>query len=117
VTGLAGTGTAPGTATGPARFLTQWARDPNLPPGGILVGRVLHPHLAPLLLTAAGLVLEEPSRLQHGTTLALELGVPCVVGVAGAADLLRDGQLVTIDGSTGVIVVETAADGTSRPPC
>lgn len=117
MTGLAGTGTAPGTATGPVRLITQWARDPNLPPGGILVGRVLHPHLAPLLLAAAGLVLEEPSRLQHGTALALELGLPCVVGVAGAAELLRDGQHVTIDGSTGVIVVGTAGDERPGAAC
>jgi pyruvate,water dikinase len=70
----------------------------------ILVTRILHPHLAPLLARAAGIIVEEGSLLQHATTLAREFGVPAVVGVAGAVTFFHDGDEIEMDGDTGVIV-------------
>jgi len=76
-----------------------------VPRDAILVTRILHPHLAPLLARVAGIVVEEGSLLQHATTLAREFGVPAIVGVAGAHTLLRNGDEVELDGDTGVILV------------
>lgn len=75
-----------------------------MPRDAILVTRILHPHLAPLLARAAGVVVEEGSLLQHATTLAREFGVPAIVGVTGAETLFRNGDEIEIDGDTGVIV-------------
>jgi pyruvate,water dikinase len=98
-----GRGAAPGRTTGPAWLLTGTVGD-RPPPRSILVARIVHPYEAPLLWRAAGVVVEEPSFLQHVTTLAREFGIPAVVGVTGALEWLRPGDITTIDGTTGDVI-------------
>lgn len=78
-------------------------------PGSILITRTLDPGLAPLLPGLGGLVSETGSVLSHLAILARELGVPTVVGLAGALERFPAGSVVVVDGTTGeVTVVETA---------
>jgi phosphohistidine swiveling domain-containing protein len=78
-------------------------------PGDILVTRTLDPGLAPLLPGLGGLVSETGSVLSHLAILARELGVPTVVGVAGALEEFPVGSVVVVDGTAGeVTAVETA---------
>jgi pyruvate,water dikinase len=76
----------------------------TVPAGSILVMRILHPHLAPLLSRVAGLVVEEGAILQHGTTLARECGIPAAVGIREARSLFRDGEWLEVDGYTGKVI-------------
>ena len=46
--------------------------------------------------------------MAHGPTVAREHGISAVICVRGAAQLITTGQLVTIDGAAGTVVV---ADG------
>jgi len=41
--------------------------------------------------------------LQHGALVAREYGKPCVVGIDQVMTKLHDGQMVEVDGTTGVI--------------
>ena len=43
--------------------------------------------------------------LIHGAIIAREMGIPCVNGIARAAELLADGDLVTVDGHLGIVTV------------
>jgi phosphotransferase system enzyme I (PtsI) len=54
----------------------------------------------------AGLVSEEGTRTSHAAILAHSLGIPCVMGVAGAARRIEPGAMLLLDGTTGRIVVE-----------
>ena len=103
-----GVGASPGRAVGTVRILSEASLQHEMQEDAILVTRVLHPHLAPLLARAAGVIVEEGSLLQHATTLAREFGVPAIVGVAGAVTLFSDGDEIEMDGDTGVIVVRQA---------
>jgi phosphohistidine swiveling domain-containing protein/acyl carrier protein len=98
-----GLGAAPGRATGPAHVLREAHDGLTVPAGAVLVLRVLHPHLAPLVPRAAGLVVEEGALLQHATTVAREFGVPAVVGLRDATALFRGGELLRVDGTTGEV--------------
>ena len=53
-----------------------------------------------------GLVSEEGTRTSHAAILAHSLGIPAVMGVAGAVQRVRDGQMILLDGRTGVIILE-----------
>ena len=99
---------APGTAIGVGHLLRDVAQFRSAPRGAILVAPILHPHLAPLLTRVAGIVVEEGSLLQHAATLAREFNVPAVVGLVGATAIFDDGDVIEIDGNTGVVV--------GRPP-
>jgi pyruvate,water dikinase len=75
----------------------------SVPAGSILVLRILHPHLAPLLPRVAGIVVEEGAILQHATTLARECGIPAAVGIRNARSLFKNGDLLDVDGYTGKV--------------
>ena len=100
-----GRGASPGRAAGPAHHGPLPA-----PPGSVLVVTTLDPGLAPYLENLAGLVAETGNALSHLAILTRELGVPCVVGYAGAVERFPAGTPISVDGSTGeVTALERAA--------
>jgi len=101
---LTGMAAAPGTATGLARVIRDPA-DAYLEPGEILVAPTTDPGWTPLFLTAGGLVTEIGAPLAHGPTVAREYGIPAVVRVRDATRLIRTGQVITVDGATGTVLL------------
>jgi len=99
-----GLGAAPGRASGRAYVIRSAEDVMAVPAGSILVMRILHPHLAPLLPRVAGLVVEEGAILQHATTLARECGIPAAVGIRDARSLFQNGELLEVDGYTGKVM-------------
>ena len=71
--------------------------------GDIVVTRAVTPALAVLVAGCAAIVSETGGILDHGAAVARELGVPCVVGCAGAWSTLRDGELVCVDGDAATV--------------
>jgi phosphohistidine swiveling domain-containing protein len=86
-----------GKATVAPRFEQALA----LTPGGILVVRALDPGFAPLLPLAGAVVAESGSLLDEGVLVALTLGVPLVVGAAGATQEFRSGDSIAVLPATG----------------
>ena len=82
----------------------------SLEEGEILVAPTTDPGWTPLFLTAAGVILEVGGTASHGAVVAREYGIPAVVGVQGACTLLASGDLVTLDGSSGNIILHTDQD-------
>jgi pyruvate,water dikinase len=77
--------------------------------GEILVAPITDPGWTPLFVPAAGVVVEVGGELSHAVIVARELGIPAVVAAAGACSTLRDGDVVEMDGSSGLVrVVERA---------
>jgi pyruvate,water dikinase len=104
---LTGSPASAGVITGQARVIM----DPvgaRLEPGEILVAPSTDPGWTPLFLTAGGLVMEMGGSMSHGAVVAREYGIPAVVGVYGATERITTGQRITVDGSSGVIVLEQA---------
>ncbi len=77
--------------------------DAMIPAGAIAVVATVTPALALLLAGARGIVSERGGVLDHGAAIARELGIPCVVGCAGAWQALRTGDRVELDGDAGVV--------------
>ena len=102
---LQGLGISAGVVTGPVRVLRSLEEAPHLQPGEILVTRATDPGWTPLFLTAAGLVMEMGGMLSHGAVVAREYQLPAVVNVSHATSRLHDGQIITVDGSRGVVWV------------
>lgn len=53
-----------------------------------------------------GLVSEEGTRTSHAAILAHSLGIPAVMGVPGAVQRVRSGQMLLIDGRTGTVILD-----------
>ena len=99
---ISGYGVSDGTACGPVRVLHHPA-EKEVSPGDILVISASDPGWTPLFLTAGGVILEVGGLLQHGSIIAREYGIPCIVGVTRATELFEDGQWVEMDGGNGII--------------
>ncbi len=101
---LAGMAAAAGTATGRARVILD-PSEAHVEPGEILVAPTTDPGWTPLFMTAAGLVTETGSPMAHGPTVAREYGIPAVICVRDATSLISTGQLISIDGAAGTVVL------------
>lgn len=99
---LIGVPISPGIVQGRVKVF-QHATDKKLLPGEVLVARATDPGWTPLFIDARGIILEIGGALQHGAVVAREYGIPCVSGVDDATSKLKDGQLVEVDGSNGVV--------------
>ena len=100
---LRGRGTSAGVARGPARVLRSLSEADRLRPGDVLVARTTMPAWTPLFAVAAALVTEVGGMLSHPAVTAREYGLPAVLNVAGATTRIRDGQLVEVDGTNGIV--------------
>ena len=100
--GLVGDPISPGTVAGRAKILHGPYEKP-LEEGEILVTHASDPGWTPIFINAAGVVLEVGGALQHGAVIAREYGLPCVSGIEGATDLVADGQMIEVDGSSGIV--------------
>ncbi|OGO52769.1 MAG: hypothetical protein A2148_05115 [Chloroflexi bacterium RBG_16_68_14] len=105
---LRGIPVSPGRVTGPARVILDPRRDAAIEPGEILVAPVTDAGWTPLFVVAAGIVVDTGGTLSHGSTVAREYGLPAVVNVRHGTRLIRTGQIITVDGAQGVVVLEGA---------
>lgn len=104
---LGGIAASPGRYTGPARVVMDEFDFGKLRPGDVLVCPVTSPVWSVLFPSVGALVTDTGGLLSHPAIIAREYGVPAVVATGNATALLRDGQAVTVDGTTGRIEVQS----------
>jgi pyruvate,water dikinase len=103
-----GLGAAPGRASGAVRRLRSLDEAPRLGAGDVLVTHMTSPDWVPLMRKAAAVVTDCGGMTCQFAIVSRELGIPCVVGTGDATKRLRDGEVVTVDTTQG-IVIEGAA--------
>ena len=104
-TELTGTPASPGRATGPVRVVRTLNDFARVRVGDVLVCRTTDPAWTALFGVVAAVVTETGGLLSHAAIVAREHGLPAVVAVPGATTALPDGARVTVDGSTGRLVL------------
>jgi pyruvate,water dikinase len=77
----------------------------RLQPGEVLVTRTTTSTWTPLFHTAAAVVVDGGSMLSHAAVVAREFQLPAVVGLPGTR-LIPDGAVVTVDGGSGLVVID-----------
>ncbi len=102
---------APGKVVGRAKVLRSPYEKP-LEQGEILIARNTEPSWTPIFINAAGVIMEIGGPLQHGGIIAREYGIPCVSGLIGIMDIVKDGDLLEIDGDNGVVKILESQSGT-----
>lgn len=102
-----------GVASGRARILTSPKQGKLLQAGEVLVAPMTNPDWVPTIRRASALVTDGGGMTCHAAIVARELGVPCVVGTRSATAVLRDGELVTVDGASGTVTEGAAVEPAS----
>ncbi|HDR7001114.1 phosphoenolpyruvate synthase [Bacillus cereus] len=93
-----------GVIEGRARVILNM-EEANLEEGDILVTAFTDPGWTPLFVSIKGLVTEVGGLMTHGAVIAREYGLPAVVGVENATNLIKDGQRIRVHGTEGYIEV------------
>ncbi|WHX46998.1 phosphoenolpyruvate synthase [Paenibacillus woosongensis] len=101
---IAGLAVSSGVIEGRARVIINM-EDVDLEEGDILVTAFTDPSWTPLFVCIKGLVTEVGGLMTHGAVIAREYGLPAVVGVDNATNLIKDGQRIRVHGTEGYIEI------------
>ncbi|GAF96653.1 unnamed protein product, partial [marine sediment metagenome] len=86
---LAGLAVSPGVVTGQARVVLRADTDEQVLAGEILVAPFTDPGWTPYFVTAAAIVMDQGGILSHGSIVAREYGIPAVVNVGNATNIIK----------------------------
>ncbi|HJJ30954.1 MAG TPA: phosphoenolpyruvate synthase [Methanocorpusculum sp.] len=100
---LQGYGASPGLVSGKVCIVMDVRETSKVQEGDIMVATMTNPDMVPAMKKVAGIITDEGGMTCHAAIVSRELGTPAVVGTKQATKLLKDGQIVTIDGEKGLI--------------
>ncbi|MEH2254857.1 pyruvate kinase [Nostoc sp.] len=98
-----GIGLGQGSVSGRARVASTGMDVSNFNPGDILVAPRTSADFVEAIRKSAGIITEEESLTSHAAVIGLRLGVPVIVGVKQATQVIRDGAIITLDLQRGLI--------------
>ena len=101
---LQGTGCCPGVVEKKVRVLKSPSDNLTLS-GEILVAQRTDPGWVPLYPAVSGILIERGSVLSHSAVVAREMGIPTIVGIKKLLEQVKDGDIVRMDGASGVAEV------------
>ncbi|WP_327178680.1 PEP-utilizing enzyme [Streptomyces sp. NBC_01335] len=107
--GLSGSAVSPGSYTGRARVIHEFADAGTLEKGEVLVVRQVTPAWAPLPARAGAVVADVGGALSHGSVVAREYGIPAVMGVRTATSRIGTGDMLAVDGDSGTVRLRSEA--------
>jgi pyruvate,water dikinase len=102
---LVGLGASRGEYTGKARVVMTPQEAAGIRPGEVLVTRATDPGWTPVFSVIGAAVIEIGSTLSHAAIVAREYGLPAVVNLPQATQLIADGRMIRVDGSTGRVTL------------
>lgn len=100
VTGLAA---SPGVGIGPVKIIKGMEELGKIKKGDVLVTRMTNPDYVPAMEKAVAIVTDAGGLTAHASIVSREMGIPCVVGTEKATQLLKEGEIVSVDGTHGKV--------------
>jgi pyruvate,water dikinase len=104
---ITGTSASPGTVQGRAKVVHNLPEASKVHAGDILVCDTTMPAWTPLFSTASAVVSDTGGILSHCAIVAREYRIPCVVGTVVGTSVIKDGMLLTVDGSQGMVRIDS----------
>jgi pyruvate,water dikinase len=102
---LKGSPGSSGVVEGRARVLKNVEELADLKEGEILVATTTSPSWAPAFVKIAGAVTDVGGPMCHAAIVCREYGLPTVVGTGKATHLIKTGDLIRIDGDSGLVQI------------
>ncbi|MFH1248774.1 MAG: phosphoenolpyruvate synthase [archaeon] len=100
---LEGLAASPGIASGQVKIVKGMEELSKVEDGDVLVTKMTNPDMVMTMQKACAIVTDEGGATAHAAIVSREMGIPCVVGTKKATTLLKDGQIVTVDGFKGKV--------------
>ncbi len=106
---IKGLGASPGKVTATACVLHGPEDFEEMQPGEVLVATITTPAWTPLFAMASAVVTDIGGPLSHGSIVAREYGIPAVLGTGVATKRITSGDLITVDGDAGLVILPGGA--------
>ncbi len=107
---LEGLGASPGIASGTVKIILDLKDLEKISTGDVLVTKMTNPDMVVSMQKSTAIITDEGGMTAHAAIVSREMGIPAVVGTRDATSKLKDGQIVTVDGSSGKIYSGKAAE-------
>lgn len=102
---LRGLAVSPGNVRGTVRRVTDVTQLDRVRTGEVMVCEATSPSWTSVFPRLAACLCDSGGVLTHAAIISREYGVPCVCALGVAMQVLRDGDLVEVDGSAGTVTV------------
>lgn len=112
---LVGSSASPGIGVGPVKIIKTAKEIDKVQKGDVLVSIMTSPDFVPAMKKAVAIVTDQGGQTSHAAIVSRELGIPCVVGTKMATSTLKDGQLITVDGSLGQVFLGAKNKSVKEP--
>ncbi len=100
---LTGLAASPGIASGKIKIVRDLSDLEKIKIGDILVTRMTNPDMVVSMQKSAAIVTDEGGLTAHAAIVSREMGIPAVVGTREATIKLKEGEIITVDGTSGKI--------------
>lgn len=87
---------------GKARIISDISKINQFKKGEVLITRMTDPDWVSVFPLASAIITNEGGKTCHAAIVARELGIPAIVGAKNASNLLKSGQIITVDCSRGL---------------
>ncbi len=101
---LSGLGASPGVASGVVKIIHDLSELNKVKKGDVLVTEMTNPDMVVSMQKAAAIVTNEGGITSHAAIVSREMGIPAVVGTGNATLKLKEGEVVTVDGTNGRVL-------------
>jgi pyruvate,water dikinase len=108
---LHGLAASPGVVRGRARVIRALVEANQLQKDDVLVAEAAMPAWTVLFTTVSAVVTDVGGILSHCAVVAREYGIPAVVGTGLATSLIREGQMLEVDGNAGLVRLLNNTEG------
>ena len=104
---ITGIGASAGTTQGPARVVRNLSEASKVQPGDVLVCEMTMPPWTPLFSTVSAVAADTGGVLSHCAIVSREYRLPCVVASVVGTSVIKDGMMLTVNGSTGIVRIDS----------
>ncbi len=106
---------SPGTAKGNVKIVYGLMDLEKFQQGEILVTKMTNPDYVTIMKKAAAIITDQGGLTAHAAIVSRELGVPCIVGTGNATEILKTGDFVTVDATSGLVYMGDASEEIKKP--
>ncbi|MEK6854821.1 MAG: phosphoenolpyruvate synthase [Nanoarchaeota archaeon] len=100
---LSGLGASPGVASGVVKVVNSQEDLEKVKEGDVLVTEMTNPDMVVSMQRASAIITDEGGITSHAAIVSREMGIPAVVGTGNATKILKEGDIVTVDGNSGSV--------------
>ena len=92
-----------GVYSGPVKLIKDASELDRVEKGDVLVTTMTTPDMVPAMQKAGAIVTDEGGMTCHAAIVSREMGTPCIVGTEHGTEVLKEGQIVTVHATQGIV--------------